>query len=139
MSKRYGLYAFVILLAVLVLLVPGRAILDLPGAAPVAAHPDDEVEEESTPVPSGSSSWDDFPDSVDVAIQGVTGGFSPKIVAQTTDSVVESSRGIKANIDNINTYTATYGPLIRKTPKPPQPTLSQRFWRWAARQVFFWD
>ena len=31
MSKRYGLYAFVILLAVLVLLVPGRAILDLPG------------------------------------------------------------------------------------------------------------
>ena len=143
MNERYLL---AILLAMAVLFVPGRALLDLPRATPVAAqmYPEDDEEEPeeeptSTPVPSGASSWDDFPDSVDVAIQGATGGFSPKVVAQTVDSVVESSKGIKANIDNVNTYTQTYGPLIRTTPKPPQPTLSQRFWRWAARQVFFWD
>ena len=141
MNERYLL---AILFAMAVLFVPGRALLGFSGATPVAAqYPEEEEEEEEeatpTPVPSGASSWDDFPDSVDVAIQGATGGFSPRVVAQTVDSVVESSKGIKANTDNINAYTQQYGPLIRTTPKPPQPTLPQRFWRWAARQVFFWD
>ena len=148
MNKRYAL---VILFAAAVLFVPGRALLDLPRATPVAAQmypeeeqdpapaPEPEEEPTPTPVPSGASAWDDFPDSLDVVIQGATGGFSPKTVAQTVDSVVESSESIQTKIDNITTYSQTYGPLIRTTPKPPQPTLSERFWRWAARQVFFWD
>ncbi len=78
-------------------------------------------------------------DWADAAFQGVSGGFSPKTVADATDIIVEAAPSIKAKIDNINQYTQVYGPLIRTKPKPVAPTLSQRFWRWAASQVFFWD
>lgn len=78
-------------------------------------------------------------DWADAAFQGASGGFSPKTVADATDIVVEAAPSIKAKIDNINQYTQVYGPLIRTKPKPPAPTLSQRFWRGAASVIFFWD
>ncbi len=140
MNKRYVL---MILVAMSVLFASGGlALLDLPGTTPAAAHPEDEEEATATPVPSGASSWDDFPDSLDVAIQGVTGGFSPKVVAQTVDSVVESSESIKARNEFVDAYTQQYGSLYNRpptAPKPPQPTISERFWTWAAGIVFFLD
>ena len=82
----------------------------------------------------------DAEDWVDAGVQGATGGFSPVIVADSVDIVVEAAPSIKAKVDNINAYTQQYGPLIRTKPKPPPgPTLSQRFWRGAARIIFFWD
>lgn len=148
MNKRYVL---MILVAMSVLFASGGlALLDLPGTTPVAAHPngdeepaeEEPAEEEPTAVPSGASSWDDFPDSLDVAIQGITGGFSPKVVAQSVDIVVEASRGIKARNEFVDAYTQQYGSLYGRPPTPPtppQPTISQRFWRWAAGIVFFLD
>ena len=78
-------------------------------------------------------------DWADAAFQGVSGGFSPKTVALATDIIVEAAPSIKAKMDNINQYEQVYGPLIRTTPKPVALTWSQRFWRWAASQVPFWD
>ena len=76
---------------------------------------------------------------VDAGVQGATGGFSPSTVADSVDIAVAAAPSIKAKTDNIKAYSQVYGPLIRTKPKPPQPTLSQRFWRGAARIIFFWD
>ena len=78
-------------------------------------------------------------DWADAAFSGVSGGFSPKTIADATDIIVEAAPSIKAKMDNINQYEQVYGPLIRTKPKPVALTWSQRFWRWAASQVPFWD
>lgn len=78
-------------------------------------------------------------DWADAAFQGASGGFSPKTIADATDIVVEAAPSIKAKTDFLNQWTKVYGPIIRTKPKPVALTLSQRFWRWAASQVFFWE
>ena len=137
LTRRRGLTLFAILALVL---VSGRALTQLPSPAPAhAQYPDggQGEEEESETLPSDAT--EALLSGVDVAVQGLSGGFSPKTVADSVDIVVDAAPSIKANIDNVKAYTKVYGPLIRTTPKPKPLSISERFWRGAARVIFFWD
>ena len=55
-----------------------------------------------------SSNWETFTDWADALFQGISGGFSPKAVAESTDIVVDASEGIAANAENAEAYFEAY-------------------------------
>ena len=56
----------------------------------------------ATEEPSGA--WNTFTDWVDALFQGVSGGFSPKNVADSVDIVVDASEGMAATAENAEDY-----------------------------------
>ena len=63
----------------------------------------DVTQEEEEP-----SNWEAFTDWADALFQGISGGFSPKAVADSTNIVVEASEGIAANAENAEEYFEVY-------------------------------
>lgn len=52
--------------------------------------------------------WGRFTDWVDVVIQGITGGFSPKTVSDSVDIVEDATPSLKETADNAEEYFDTY-------------------------------
>lgn len=55
-----------------------------------------------------SSYWNTFTDWADALFQGISGGFSPKAVAESVDIVVDASEGMAANAENAEAYFEAY-------------------------------
>lgn len=66
------------------------------------------LEQNVTPQEEETGNWEAFTDWADALFQGLSGGFSPKAVAESTDIVVEASEGIAANAENAEEYFEVY-------------------------------
>ena len=93
-----------------------------------------EIKEEKK---ESSSLWGRFTDWLDVAFQAISGGFSPKSVDESVDTVKDAAPSIGENIDTIDEYREsvpegedTLGIYNNLDDIPENPTLSQRFFRW---------
>lgn len=96
--------------------------------------PEEKTEEKKTKSPSV---WERFTDWLDVLVQGITGGFSPKTVSDSVDIVEEAAPSIAENVENIEEYREsvdegedTLGIYREPDSGLEEGSLSQRFFRW---------